>query len=272
MSKVPCNVIRDLLPSYVDQICSKESQEFVNEHLAECKDCSDYLKRISSNNDKLKLNEKEDFDYMKKIRRHLDLRSLLFMVLIIIITAWFSSYSINHGNQYQTFFILLPLVLICNYFMFSQTASPQKEMERKTAYIIGGFEVIATGYVLTLMKTIVPHWIQNMRNGKKIPFGLELNQLGPFVNWQYLIIMILALAIWCYIIRLHIRKNVFHMAASCGSIVLMYCCIYSRFVLKTLDEPGYLDTACNRGVLLVGEGVLVILVMKLADWIRKKRA
>ena len=38
--KLNCNVIRDLLPLYADQICSDESRELVKEHLAECGDCS----------------------------------------------------------------------------------------------------------------------------------------------------------------------------------------------------------------------------------------
>ncbi|MBP5491343.1 MAG: zf-HC2 domain-containing protein [Clostridiales bacterium] len=34
-----CNVIMDLLPSYVDGICSQESRQLVQEHLKTCSDC-----------------------------------------------------------------------------------------------------------------------------------------------------------------------------------------------------------------------------------------
>lgn len=44
--KINCNIIRDLLPLYADQICSNESRELVDEHLAECKDCSALLQQI----------------------------------------------------------------------------------------------------------------------------------------------------------------------------------------------------------------------------------
>lgn len=46
--KLNCNVIRDLLPLYADQICSEESRELVEEHLAECGDCSALLQQIHS--------------------------------------------------------------------------------------------------------------------------------------------------------------------------------------------------------------------------------
>ena len=38
-----CNVIRDLLPLYADKVCSEDSKEMVEEHLAECKECKQEL-------------------------------------------------------------------------------------------------------------------------------------------------------------------------------------------------------------------------------------
>ena len=35
-----CEVIRDLLPSYLDGLCSLKSQELVEAHLASCPDCA----------------------------------------------------------------------------------------------------------------------------------------------------------------------------------------------------------------------------------------
>ena len=46
--KLNCNVIHDLLPLYVDQICSDESRKLVDEHLAGCRDCSILLKQMCS--------------------------------------------------------------------------------------------------------------------------------------------------------------------------------------------------------------------------------
>lgn len=43
-----CNVIRDLLPLYADQICSEESRELVDGHLAQCGDCSALLEQMRS--------------------------------------------------------------------------------------------------------------------------------------------------------------------------------------------------------------------------------
>ena len=46
--KLNCNVIRDLLPLYADQICSSESRELVDGHLADCRECSALLQQMCS--------------------------------------------------------------------------------------------------------------------------------------------------------------------------------------------------------------------------------
>ncbi len=44
-----CEVIRDLLPLYIEDICSKESRELIEEHLSNCEDCEEYKENISKN-------------------------------------------------------------------------------------------------------------------------------------------------------------------------------------------------------------------------------
>ena len=41
--KMKCEVIRDLFPSYIDGLTSEESNELIEEHLEECRECGEYL-------------------------------------------------------------------------------------------------------------------------------------------------------------------------------------------------------------------------------------
>ena len=41
--KYQCNIIKDLLPLYHDEVCSEESRALVQEHLTECEACTKYL-------------------------------------------------------------------------------------------------------------------------------------------------------------------------------------------------------------------------------------
>ncbi|MGM9951186.1 MAG: zf-HC2 domain-containing protein [Lysinibacillus sp.] len=38
-----CNIMKDLIPSYIDGICSEETTELVEDHIRHCKTCHDYL-------------------------------------------------------------------------------------------------------------------------------------------------------------------------------------------------------------------------------------
>lgn len=43
MSPVSCQIIRDMLPLYYDNVCSSDTREMVDEHLKECKSCQAIL-------------------------------------------------------------------------------------------------------------------------------------------------------------------------------------------------------------------------------------
>ena len=41
--KCSCGIIKDLLPLYVDHVCSDESKELIDQHLLECEKCKAYM-------------------------------------------------------------------------------------------------------------------------------------------------------------------------------------------------------------------------------------
>lgn len=70
-----CNIVEDLLPIYVEDMCSKESAVFVEKHLQQCSSCSalrDELKRDKSENIEtdLKDNQGDFFINMHKKMNH----------------------------------------------------------------------------------------------------------------------------------------------------------------------------------------------------------
>ena len=46
MNRITCDVIKDLMPSYLDGICSEASKELVEIHISECTDCRELLKEM----------------------------------------------------------------------------------------------------------------------------------------------------------------------------------------------------------------------------------
>ena len=46
MNKITCNVIKDILPLYIDGVVSEDTKKIVDEHLAECSLCRDEMNKL----------------------------------------------------------------------------------------------------------------------------------------------------------------------------------------------------------------------------------
>jgi hypothetical protein len=70
-----CNIIKDLLPSYIDEICSKETAEAVEEHKEQCEKCQQYIQMMKQPNNSIQMMTeevtvaKEPFKRVNKKRR-----------------------------------------------------------------------------------------------------------------------------------------------------------------------------------------------------------
>lgn len=63
--KYPCELIQDLIPLYIDGICSDESKKIVEEHLSLCKSCNEYYNSINNMKDIPIDSIKKEYDQKK---------------------------------------------------------------------------------------------------------------------------------------------------------------------------------------------------------------
>ena len=82
MSKIPCEVIRDLFPSYIDGLTSETSNREIGEHVEGCEACREILTSMKSGGETFAPEEpeKKEIDYLKKNKRR-NLRIVLFSLL-----------------------------------------------------------------------------------------------------------------------------------------------------------------------------------------------
>ena len=90
--KNKCDVVRDLLPLYADDSCSKATAEGIEAHLVTCKDCRDYLAEIKSyhcGEDTVEIPDADpDFaEVMGKLRKRKIIRRSLVSAAIITSVA-----------------------------------------------------------------------------------------------------------------------------------------------------------------------------------------
>ena len=113
--KTDCEIIRDLLPLYVDDICSEKSRELVDEHLRECTECGsllDRLKRTEIENG-LKAEKEDAISYGFRKFKQLSARtgitaSGLFMIPLLVLLA----INLLAGSQLGWFLIMVAALIV----------------------------------------------------------------------------------------------------------------------------------------------------------------
>ncbi|MBR5339145.1 MAG: DUF4825 domain-containing protein [Lachnospiraceae bacterium] len=88
MSRIPCDVIRDLFPSYIDGLTSEASNKEIREHLQECEECRKILASMKGEEEAFvpEEPEKKEIDYLKKNKKR-NLMIVLFSVLGAVLLA-----------------------------------------------------------------------------------------------------------------------------------------------------------------------------------------
>ena len=95
MSKLPCEVVKDLFPSYIDELTSEVTNDLVKEHTAECEDCRRTLESMKNPEaePKEQLQEKE-IDYLKKTRKKN--RKNVFVAILVVLAVVLGGLGVKH--------------------------------------------------------------------------------------------------------------------------------------------------------------------------------
>lgn len=81
--KISCNIIKDLLPLYCDNMCSDDSRAVVEEHLKECEACGGELEKMRDNSDTAILRQ-EGNRIIGKYRKNVVKKILFFLSCVLL--------------------------------------------------------------------------------------------------------------------------------------------------------------------------------------------
>lgn len=103
--RITCDVIQDLMPSYVDGILSEDSQALVKEHMEACKECRKMLEIMKEEQGKEQNQMRSSAATLKKIRKKLIVRRVLTATVAVILTLIVAAAGYNHwyfNEKYMT--------------------------------------------------------------------------------------------------------------------------------------------------------------------------
>ena len=81
--KYKCGIIKDLLPLYVDHVCSDESKELIDEHLLECEKCKAYMDSLRESQDVEAVAYDEETE-RRKVKMMLEMKKKLLFRNILV--------------------------------------------------------------------------------------------------------------------------------------------------------------------------------------------
>lgn len=258
MSNISCNVIRDLLPSCIDGIASRDSVRLTEEHLAECAECRDFKCRLEKPDFHV-MHEADSLDYMKKIRRLADLKSAICFLFLLVTGIFFLEYT-RDLHRTRPFFILVAVMLLCNYLLFFDNVQKQTGKKIK-AVAANGLSILLTVYVMLILQLSTYNWLNNL----SAPFFIDYEDLGPFLHNQLMMVMVVEIIIWLRELVLHIRNAHFSIISSSFGIIGFYMSLYYIRMLGTIETLDVFHKIRNNALLLFAEGIVILLLILLAE-------
>ena len=105
--KWSCNIIRDLMPLYIDGVCSEESKKIIEEHLEECEECRVYFSSMNEENKIIEhLSEEKEsqkISSFKAVKKRILRKQIISGIIAILIVVLISIATITVlKNIHQT--------------------------------------------------------------------------------------------------------------------------------------------------------------------------
>lgn len=101
--QISCGVIRDLLPSYVEQLTGSETNELVEQHLADCEECRKVVENMK-NNEKMSPviqgEEKAELDFLKKNKKRTRLIVWCSIIAAVLVICGAIIYAATRPSSY----------------------------------------------------------------------------------------------------------------------------------------------------------------------------
>lgn len=255
MEKLNCSIIKDLIPSYLDGICSEDSREAVEEHLASCEPCRAHAKSL----ERLQLipgrSHEGELDFMKLVKRYYARKNALGAALLFVLSVMILPVIATlHPNRENIFYhILFTVLAIGTYLLLSNY---QKKSQNLWPGIVSlAASIFGVLYAVSLA-AILYHCIQTDSG----IWGLALNEMGPVLNRQFILAAILELSAFAVCAAESVRKE-----CSPGFLpsLNLTCCSLSmcfRELLFHMDTPPTLLRAIFQeaeAFLLLTAGILL---------------
>ncbi len=187
MENKNCDIVKDLIPSYADGICSDATKEYVEEHVQECDGCRQMLEAYKANvlsGEKL---EQRGMDGLKKIRTNMKYQNLVcYLVLVFLVYCGVEVFLANHAGYaiFDNTTLLLVICIAAN--LLASFGYKAKNRPGKIQYLLGAASLVLDLYFIAVFL----YAASGIASYAERLFGRELMRVGPFLERQLILAFI----------------------------------------------------------------------------------
>ena len=255
-TKLSCNIIKDLLPSYLEDLCTADTKHAVEEHLSECSTCKNLADVMRQTDFVAERSESAQIDYMKKVKRHFIKKGSYVSIALaaFVLLGLVTSMSSHIQRPIELYYVFLPFLLVITKALLPAPLSDPKikKYKKRTAVCI-----LLTGYGVVLLLLLLSQLPSYITQGHG-PFGIKIEAIGPITHWQIYLILCYHTAMYINDIYQSMRGKpvpFFHMSVylTCGFILLS-----EALFSKNLSDPAHAYYALLKPIcIFLLEGIVL---------------
>ncbi len=247
-----CEIVQDLLPLYVDDVCSEASREMIRKHLPGCPECAGVLKKLKNDDiEEVLTEEREEVirQQRKFFKRRSSLAGMILAVIFMIPVLICLIVNLAHGLPLSWFFIVLVSLLLAASLVIVPLMAPKN----KGLWTLG----LGTASLILLLGVCCIYtggdWFAIAASA--VLFGLAVAFL-PFVLCGRALRE-----------RLGNQKGLIYMAVVTGLYVVMMICIGFR-----VSDPSYPGNALAVSIPVAGVFWILFALARYPRWNRLIKA
>lgn len=254
-----CNITKDLLPLYLEELCSADSRAYVEEHLKHCSECTTTYEYLKYTDLCISVTEKKEINAFKKLEHYISGKILInyfLFLMAIVIGIMLLAFNTNKASV-TTYYLLMPLTILATGFTFSHTPfRNHRTKASKLRFILQG--------VLLLYSIVLIFYAMHAVFRGTLPLGLQPYDVGPLLSVQFKII--LSISLFFFISHLYQvgRKKSQYSIWSNVSILCIFLNLTYDSTLYHMESPETL-----MKVLLASTAILLAMavITSLLIWI-----
>ncbi len=256
MKKINCDIIQDLIPSYLDGICSKSTKECVEEHISECNLCKEQIEIFRSTELTDGAIEQKQIDGFKKFHNQMRRTNLFSMALLLLLVCLGTYTFCNDYNSLSTiiYYVLFPICMIGLY-LFTGKKEEMKRAQKKD-YMVAVLSIIDSICAICFLLSA----INFVRDGKSV-FFVEAAQLGPFILKVWGILFLLLIIGFVYLLLRMFKNNINTTCILYLQMMGMFLLLAYVTLLRTLTSIEKVYETFTQTTVIIGiTGIIGILV------------